>query len=93
MVVCLERGADLHMAQLMSLPYTVSCFSEIHIGFTSLVPAHIRIVVDRGPLNVCVLVRDKHVLCILDMSVRYLLLSIKKTASTLALRHQMLTEI
>jgi len=39
MVVCLERGADLHMAQLMPLPLTVSCFSEIQIGFTFLVPA------------------------------------------------------
>ena len=38
-VICLERGADLHMAQLMSLPLTVSCFSKILIGFTSLVPA------------------------------------------------------
>jgi len=36
-VICLERGADLHMAQLMSLPLTVSCFSRIHIGFTFLV--------------------------------------------------------
>jgi len=40
MVICLERGADLHMAQLMPLPLTVSCFSKIHIGFTFLVPAH-----------------------------------------------------
>ena len=40
MVVCLERGADLHMAQLMPLPLTVSCFSKIHIGFIFLVPAH-----------------------------------------------------
>ena len=40
MVICLERGADLHMAQLMPLPLTVSCFSEIQIGFTFLVPAH-----------------------------------------------------
>ena len=38
MVICLERGADLHMSQLM--PLTVSCFSEIQIGFTFLVPAH-----------------------------------------------------
>ena len=37
---CLERGADLHMAQLMPLPLTVSCFSKIQIGFTFLVPAH-----------------------------------------------------
>ena len=39
MVICLERNADLHMAQLMPLPLTVSCFSKIQIGFTFLVPA------------------------------------------------------
>jgi len=39
-VICLERGADLHTAQLMPLPLTVSCFSKIQIGFTFLVPAH-----------------------------------------------------
>ena len=39
MVTCLERDADLHMAQLMPLPLTVSCFSKIQIGFTFLVPA------------------------------------------------------
>ena len=37
----LERGADLHMAQLMPLPLTVSCFSKIQIGFTFLAPAHL----------------------------------------------------
>ena len=40
MVICLERGADLHMAQLMPLPLTVSCFSKIQIGFSFLVLAH-----------------------------------------------------
>ena len=40
MVICPERGADLHMAQLMPLPLTVSCFSKIQIGFTFLVPTH-----------------------------------------------------
>jgi len=40
MVICLERGADLHMSQLMPLPLTISCFSKIQIGFTFLVPAH-----------------------------------------------------
>jgi len=40
-VICLERGADLHMPQLMPLPFTVSCFSKIQIGFTFLVPAHL----------------------------------------------------
>ena len=39
MVIFLERGADLHMAQLMPLPLTVSCFSKIQTGFTFLVPA------------------------------------------------------
>ena len=40
MVICLERGADLHMAQMMPLPLTVSCFSKIQIGFTFLVLAY-----------------------------------------------------
>ena len=40
MVIWLQRGADLHMAQLMPLPLTVSCFSKIHMGFSFLVPAH-----------------------------------------------------
>ena len=39
--ICLEWGADLHTAQLMLLPLTVSCFSKIQIGFTFLVPAHL----------------------------------------------------
>ena len=41
MVICLERGADLHMAKLVPLPLTVSCFSKIQIGFTFLVLAHL----------------------------------------------------
>ena len=40
MVICLERYADLHMAQLMPPPLTVSCFSKIQIGFTFLVLAY-----------------------------------------------------
>jgi len=28
-VICLEHGADLQMAQLMALPLTVSCFSKM----------------------------------------------------------------
>jgi len=40
MVICLERGADLRMAQRIPLPLTVSCFSKIHVGFTFLVTAH-----------------------------------------------------
>jgi len=53
MVICLDPGADLHMAQLMPLPLTVSCFSKIQIGFAFLVPAH-WVVPEKGPLNVCV---------------------------------------
>jgi len=40
MVICLEHSADLHMAQLMPPPLTVSCFSKIQIVFTFLVAAH-----------------------------------------------------
>jgi len=39
-VICSEQGADLHVAQLMLLPLTVSCSSKIQIGFSFLVPAH-----------------------------------------------------
>ena len=53
MVICLERGANLHMAQLMPLPLTVSCFSKIQIGFTFLVTAHLGSP-GKGPLNGCV---------------------------------------
>jgi len=54
-VVCLELGADLHMAQLMPLPLTVSCFSKIQIGL----PYWYRltwVVPEKGPLNGCVCV-------------------------------------
>jgi len=40
-VICLERGADLHMAQLMPLPLTVTCFSKIQTDFAFLVPANL----------------------------------------------------
>ena len=40
-VICLDEGADdLHMAQLMPEPLTISCFTKIQIGFTFLVLAH-----------------------------------------------------
>jgi len=42
MVICLERDADLYMAQLRPLHSPpVSCFNKIQIGFTFLVPAHL----------------------------------------------------
>ena len=54
MVVCLQRDADLHMAQLMPLPLTVSCFSKIQTGFTFLVPAHPDSPGKRAVKRVCV---------------------------------------
>jgi len=55
-VICLERGADLHMAQLMPLPLTVSCSSKIQIGFTFLVTAHPGSPGKRAVKRVCVCV-------------------------------------
>jgi len=55
-VICLERGADLHMAQLMPLPLTASCFSKIQIGFTFLVPAYLGSPRQRAVTCVCVCV-------------------------------------
>jgi len=54
-VICLERGADLHMAQLMPLPLTVSCFSKIQIGFYQAMLC-IR-GTSHGPVSVCLSVR------------------------------------
>ena len=55
-LICLQRGADLHMAQLMPLPLTVSCFCKIQIGFTFLVPAHLGSPGKRAVKCVCVCV-------------------------------------
>ena len=56
MVICLELDADLHMAQLMPLPLTVSCFNEIQIGFTFLVTADLGSPGKRAVKRVCVCV-------------------------------------
>ena len=56
MVTCLEWGADLHMAQLMPLPLTVSCFIRVQIGITFLVPAHLGRPGKRAVKRVCVFV-------------------------------------
>jgi len=55
-VICLEQGADLHMAQMMPLPLTVSCFSKIQIGFTYLVSAYPGSPGQRAIKRVCVCV-------------------------------------
>ena len=54
--VCMELGADLHMAQLLPLPLTASCFSKIQIGFTFLVPDHLGSPGKRAVKRVCVCV-------------------------------------
>ena len=56
MVIYLEQGVDLHIAQLMLLPLAVSCFSKIQIGFTFLVPAHPGSPGQRAIKRVCVCV-------------------------------------
>ena len=56
MVICLVRDADLHIAQLMPLLLTVSCFSKIQIGFTFLVLAHVGSPGKRAVKRVCVCV-------------------------------------
>jgi len=57
MVIYLERGADLHMAQVMPpLPLTISCFSKLQMGFTFLVPAHPGNPGQRAIKQVCVCV-------------------------------------
>ena len=61
MVICLELGADLHMAQLMPLPLTVFCFSKMQIGFLPFWYRFTRVVLEKGPLNGCVYVC--HVWC------------------------------
>jgi len=62
-VICLQRGADLHMAQLMPLPLTVSCSGKIQIGVTFL-PAHLGSPGQRAVKSVCVCV------CVYCMSIR-----------------------
>ena len=56
MVIRLERSADLHIAQLMLLPLTVSCFSKIRIDFALLVLAHPGSPRQRAVKQVCVCV-------------------------------------
>jgi len=72
MVICLELGADLHMAQLVPLPLTVCCFSEIQIGFTFLVPAHPGSLGQRAVKRVCVCVYPKLILSTLPLLVYWL---------------------
>jgi len=51
MVICLERDADLHMAQLMPLLLAVSRCLRLVLPFWYWLT---RVVPEKGPLNVCV---------------------------------------
>ena len=75
MVICLERGADLHMAQLMPLPLTVACSSKIQIGFTFLVPAHLGSPGQRAvkQMCVCVCVATANIITVLSFQLTHLL--------------------
>ena len=83
MVICLERGADLHIAQLMPLPLTGSCFGKNQIGFIIMVPAHPgrpgKGAVKCVCVCVCVLV------CVLDSNDE--LIASRLLVSLLSLRH------
>jgi len=59
MVICLERGTDFHLAQLIPLPLTVSCFSKIQIGFTFLVPTDLSSPGKRAIKQVCARARAR----------------------------------
>jgi len=61
MVICLEQGADLHIAQLMPLLLTVSCFNKIQIGLPFWYRLT-RVVPEKGPFDgcVCVLIGSNH---------------------------------
>jgi len=52
--LCVWSEVQTHMAQLIPLPLTVSCFSKIQTGFTFLVPAHPRSPGQRAVKRVCV---------------------------------------
>jgi len=73
------RDADLHMAQLMPLPLTVSCFSKIQIGFTILVPAHPGSPGKRVVKRVCV--------CVSLMYVKKSQVSVKRKLVSVSLPH------
>ena len=58
-VICLERGADMHIAQLMPLPLTISCSSKSRLVLPFWYQFS-QIVLDTVPLNECLLARSQH---------------------------------
>ena len=91
MVICLERGADLHMAQLMPLPLTVSCSSKIQIGFTFLVPAHLGNPGQTAVRRVCVRARARNDHSNLPLTAANLLLLTRRCADAAAVTVTLVT--
>ena len=71
MVICLVRGANLHMAQLMPLPLTVfaSVKSRLVLPFWYRLTW---VVVDKGPLNGCVYITGQTIDHVLVNSMAYM---------------------
>ena len=86
MVICLQRGADLHMARLMPLPLTVSCFSKILIGFTFLVPAHLGSPGKRAIKHMCVCLLGFVTSTIWAQFTKYLAIILRHAKVTIDLR-------
>jgi len=63
----LSVWSDLHMAQLMPLPLTISCFSKIQIGFTFLVLAHLGSPGKRVVKRVCVCYNSQNLILTFDL--------------------------
>ena len=56
-IICLERGADLDMAQLMPLTLTVSCFSKSRLVLLFWYRPFVQVVPDKKAIKwVCVYV-------------------------------------
>ena len=68
------------MARLMPLPLTVCCFSEIQIGFTFLVPAHLGSPGKRAIKRVCVTCGSSKVHQ--NIHTRYIIIRKYETAGT-----------
>ena len=86
MVICLERGADLHMAQLMPLPLTTSCFSKIQIGFIFPVPALPGSPGQRVVKRVCVcavMYLSCHWICIFELALFWVAVSMQLAFCTI----------
>ena len=77
----------MHMAQLMPLPLTVSCFSKIQIGFTSLVPAHSGSPGKRAVKRVCVCANARLAVSIFSLADRAQLIDFNDTQSAILCAH------